>query len=382
MKKVAIVRGKFLNRYEMQFFEPLTDRYELTAFGSMTPYHDRFAFPVVTLPSPMDIPDVPYKMPILNRLFVDAQYLYGLEAKLQGFDLVHTAETYFRYTQQCLNAKKRGYVGKVIATVLENIPHNNEGIHGRKGYKARARRELDHMIALTHKTKDALLQEGADPEKITVIPHFIDTKRFVPARVQNNMGKIKPLKSLTILFVGRLEQYKGVLDLLDATEKLSHDNSLSGYTLHCVFVGSGNQLQNMRLKERKIGKIWHFRHESATYDEMPAIYRDADIFVAPSRPTSTWEEQYCTALLEAQAAGLPIVTTRTGGIPENVGNAAEIVEPGDTRALAEKIKEFALSPAKRQTYAARARKRATAVHDISIGAEKLSALYERVLNSS
>jgi hypothetical protein len=171
--KVAVVRGKFLNKYEMQFFEPLADTFDITAFGSLTSFHDDFRFPVVKLPSPMDLPDFPYKMPVLNRLFIDAHYLLGLEGKLKGFDLVHTAETYFRYTQQCLNAKKKGYVKRVIATVLENIPFNNEGIAGRRGYKTRARRELDHIIALTNKTKTALLLEGADTKKITVISHFI-----------------------------------------------------------------------------------------------------------------------------------------------------------------------------------------------------------------
>jgi len=53
--KIAIVRGKFLNKYEMQFFEPLVKNYDITAFGSYTPFHERFAFPVVKLPSPMDI---------------------------------------------------------------------------------------------------------------------------------------------------------------------------------------------------------------------------------------------------------------------------------------------------------------------------------------
>ncbi|MBI5619983.1 glycosyltransferase, partial [Candidatus Gottesmanbacteria bacterium] len=208
--KVAIVRGKFLNRYEMQFFEPLVERFDITAFGSLTPYHDRFAFPVVKLPSPMDLPDFPYKMSVLNRLFVDAHYLWGLEEKLKGFDLVHTAETYFHYTQQCLNAKKKGYVKKVIATVLENIPYNNEGIWGRRSFKKRAREELDHIIALTQKTKDALLAEGTDPKKITVISHFVDTQRFKPI---NNRRMRTFHKEVRILFVGRLEEYKGVFDI-------------------------------------------------------------------------------------------------------------------------------------------------------------------------
>ncbi len=354
---IAIVRGKFLNKYEMQFFEPLAKRFEMTAFGSLTPFHEHFAFPVVKLPSPMDLPEFPYKMPLLNRLFVDAHYLVGLERALKGFDLVHTAETYYHYTQQCLNAKKKGYVKKVIATVLETIPFNNEGIAGRKTFKKRARQELDHIIALTKKTKAALILEGADPQKITVIGHFINTAKFFPrSRKANN---------LVILFVGRLEWYKGIFDFIEAAKILRHDPRL-------IFrvVGDGSARKNI--------PDWiQVRH--ATYDEMPSVYNDADIFVAPSKPTPTWEEQYCTALFEAQACGLPIVTTRTGGIPENIGDAGLVVEPGNISAIAEALKSYILSPKKRLAFAKKGRTRALTVHDARIGAAKLAALYRQIL---
>ena len=235
---VAIVRGKFLNRYEMQFFEPLADRFTFTAFASLTPYHDRFTFPVVKLSSPVDLPDFPYKMSLLNRLFVDAHYLFELEKRLKGFDLVHTAETYFHYTQQCLNAKKKGYVKKVIATVLENIPHNNEGIWGRRAFKKRARTELDHIIALTQKAKDALVIEGCEASKITIIGHYVDTARFKP--IENR--RIRTFqKKMRILFVGRLEEYKGVFDVLEAAKILISDSSLATCSLQFLFVGGGGE---------------------------------------------------------------------------------------------------------------------------------------------
>ncbi|HSW97405.1 MAG TPA: hypothetical protein VLF89_06280, partial [Candidatus Saccharimonadales bacterium] len=67
--KIAIVRGKFLNQYEMQSYEPLTASFDLTAFGSLTAFHTHFAFPTVKLFSPLDVPDFPYKTQLLNRLF-------------------------------------------------------------------------------------------------------------------------------------------------------------------------------------------------------------------------------------------------------------------------------------------------------------------------
>lgn len=377
--KVAIVRGKFLNAYEMQIFEPLAKKYDITAFGSLTSYHDTFSFPTVKLPSPMDVPDFPYKMPLLNRLFVDAHYLFELEDELKGFDIVHSAETYYHYTQQALNAKKKGYIKKVIATVLENIPFNNEGILGRRGFKKRAREELDHMIALTNRTKEALLLEGADPKKITVISHGINTKRFTPAhdlgrRIVNN-----DKKQITVLFVGRLETYKGVYEILYAAKALLSDKELKNYRVQWIFAGKGAEEQQMRIMEKRLGIEKFVKHIAVPYKKTPMLYRSADIFVAPSKSDMYWQEQYNTALLEAQASGLPIVTTYSGGISENVGNAAVLVQPADVLSLAMEIKQFLLHPKLRLEYARRARKRAETVHDARIIARQIGEVYKRVL---
>lgn len=379
--KIAVVRGKFLNKYEMQFYEPLAGKFDLTGFSSLHPFHDQYAFPIVKLPSPMDLPDFPYKIPILNRLFIDAHYLLGLEKQLKGFDIVHTAETYFHYTQQCLNAKKKGYVKKVIATVLENIPFNNEGIWGRKAFKKRAREELDHIIALTGKTKEALLAEGCDPKKITVISHFIDTRRFKPKRFPElKKSQFRESKTLMILFVGRLESYKGVYDLLYAAKRLIMDTDLKTNALSFIFVGNGSEKNRLLSLEKQLGIEKFIVHKEVSYDDMPNVYNQADIFVAPSKATDTWQEQYNTTLLEAQASGLPIVTTESGGIPENIGDAGLIIPPADFVSLFDAIKKFILHPKLRIEYSRRARKRAVEVHDATIGANKLAQLYESLLS--
>lgn len=376
MKKlsIAIVRGKFLNKYEMQFYEPLVKQFDMTAFGSFTSYHNQFAFPVVKLLSPMDVSNFPYKMPILNRLFVDAHYLLGLENRLKGFDIVHTAETYFHYTQQCLNAKRKGYIKKVIATVLENIPFNNEGIWGRKDFKKRARLELDHIIALTNLTKQTLIQEGVDAKKITVIGHFIDTKRFSPTSEQQMRIGSKH-KEICILYCGRLEEEKGVFDLVDAVEFLLRDPELKNFRITVTMIGNGSKYNEILSKEKRLGVEKYFFHKSVEYNDMPKEYRRADIYVAPSKETPTWKEQYNTTLLEAQASGLPIVTTRSGGIPENIGDAGVVITPGDVKILYDAIKKLILDVKLRKRYAHLARRRAINTHDISIGAERLKKLY-------
>lgn len=377
MKKLAIVRGKFLNAYEMQIFEPLVSKYDITGFGSLSAYHDSFSFSVEKLPSPMDLPEFPYKMQILNRVCTDAHYLFGLEEKLKGFDIVHTAETYFRYTQQSLRAKKRGYVQKVVATVLENIPFNNEGIWGRKEYKRKSREELDHIIALTKRTKEALILEGANPEKISVVGHGIETKRFLPRKdwLRNEKNK----KKFSILFSGRLEIYKGIYEVVYAAKLLLTDPELREYHLSFNVIGEGHEKEKLLSLERKLGIQKFIHHKSVAYHLMPGIYNSADLFWSPSKPTQTYQEQYCTALLEAQSAGLPIVTSLSGGIPENVDNAGILVGPGDVYSLKEAMKEYILNHEKRILFSQKARKRALEVHDVQIIADKLDKVYQKVL---
>lgn len=380
--RIAIVRGKFLNRYEMQSYEPLAKQFDITAFGSLTPYQDRFTFPVVKLPSPMDLPEFPYKMPLLNRIFIDAHYLVGLEKRLQGFDLVHSAETYYHYTQQALNAKRRGYVKRVIATALENIPFNNERIWGRKSFKKRARAELDHIIALTHKTKEALIMEGCEHSKITVIGLGVDTKVFHPPAGQQKRLVDTRRKELNLLFVGRLEKEKGIFDLLQAFRWLLGDSSIKGLDFKLSIVGDGSE------KPRLVQTIAAYDLGSKvnltkrTYQEMPRVYQAADIFVAPSKATPTWQEQWGMVLTEAQAAGLPIVTTASGSIPENVGEAAILISPGNPAQLVNALKSFLTSPPLRRIYGQKARARAETVHDARIVADKIARVYERVLDTS
>jgi len=370
--KVALVRGKFLNKYEMQTFEKLSSHFDLTAYGSLTSFHSSFAFPVVKLPSPMDIPNMPYKMQFLNRAFIDAHYLLGLEKRLQGFDIAHTAETYYHYTQQCLNAKKNGYVKKVIITVLENIPHNNEGIRGRASFKKRARLEADAIIALTSKAQDALIEEGADTRKITVIGSGIDTQRFHPIK-KTSKGDIK------ILFVGRLEVYKGVFDILNAAESLLNDKDLKNTALSLLFVGAGTVENELRSFIKSRGLEQYIKIQKVPYNNIHKVYQNADIFVAPSHDTLTWQEQYGYMLLEAQASGLPIVTTDAGSIPEVVGDAAIVVKQKNIKALTKALENFIKSPKIRAEYAEKARRRALDVHDSNKVAQKIAEVYKSLL---
>ncbi len=214
--KIALVRGAFLNQYEAQLYYPLLEKDELVGFSSFHPLHEQFPFPVVKLYSPMDLDFGRFqrwKMPVLNRLFVDAHLLIGLEGRLTGFDIAHCADTFYGFTHQCLKAKREGRVKKVVATIFENIPFNNEGIRGRKEFKKYAIMNVDRFISISKRSKAALILEGAPEKNIEVLGQHIDTERFKPRDFSNSRNE------LTILFAGRLEFYKGVYEVIFSAKK-------------------------------------------------------------------------------------------------------------------------------------------------------------------
>lgn len=372
-KKIALVRGKFLNKYELQFYEPLINKYQLLGIGSKTCFHDRFKFPTVKLSSFVDLPSFPYKMQLLNRLFVDANYLFGLRNYIKGYDIVHSAEAYYHYTIQCLNAKRENLIKKVVVSVFENIPFNNEGIWGRKYFKKRVYQEADKIIAVSNITKKALLKEGCKENKIVIINQHIDTSRFSPKKRKKNPFDI------VILFTGRLEIYKGIFDFIEVARILLSDPVLKKYRLRFLVVGEGTQKQNLLNLEKKY-KIKQFvSHKIYAYEKMPQVYQQADIYLAPSKTTKHWQEQFSTVLLEAKASGLPIISTNTGGIPENVGKAGFLVKEGDIKTMVKYIKYLILNPALRNSLGNKARTDALNRFTIKKGAQKISRVYDEVL---
>lgn len=370
MKKIALIRGKFLTRYDMEPFELLTSKYDITAFASKTPFSDSFNFPTIKLWSPMDLPDFPYKMQTLNRLFIDAHFLLGLGEKLRGFDIVHTSETYFHYTNQALNAKKKGYVNKVVINVLENIAFNNEGIWGRKNFKKRAINEADYFIAGSNKSKAALLAEGVPEHKISVVGLGINTKIFYPRKIKNSS------RNINILFAGRIEEYKGVFDTVKAFETVFKD--FPRYNLTLTIVGRGSKEKKLKELILRLGLDAKIIYKNASYEGMAEEYQNADIFLGPSKEDRYWQEQFGMVFAESLASGLPVITTDTGSIKETVGDAAIVVKPGSISEISAALKSLIKNPHKRLELGARGRERAQKVLSIDIVARKIDEIYQKL----
>jgi glycosyltransferase involved in cell wall biosynthesis len=145
--------------------------------------------------------------------------------------------------------------------------------------------------------------------------------------------KITKKNHLTILFVGRLVEEKGIMDLYQAFVNVKKEFD----QVKLKVVGDG------LLKEQLVKLIRqdHLENDtiitSSNYQNMAKIYQSANIIVVPSKTTRTWEEQYGMVLLEAMASGLPIIAYRSGAIEEIVGNAAILVDEGKINNLTKQL---------------------------------------------
>jgi glycosyltransferase involved in cell wall biosynthesis len=205
---------------------------------------------------------------------------------------------------------------------------------------------------------------GIPREKVRVIYKGVDLYLFKPL---NKVKKNGEYSSIKILYVGQLNKEKGLDDLICAFIKLYKEFP----QLELLLAGSGpyEKVINKVIDKYPI-KLLGF----VSYNELPGIYRQADIFCSPSKSVNflgikIWEELFSYTLMEAQASGLPIIATRCGGIPEEIAKENLLVDQGDTRALYSCLKEFIQSPEKGIKIGKINRERAESFFDLQKQAE-------------
>lgn len=383
--KIAVVRGPSLNKFEMQSFEPLAQKHEIVCFGSRKPLYEisNIKLEKILLPCLGQLlENIPGGIKILYGLLGDPQKLIGLEDKIKGFDIVHTAELSSYYTHQALIAKKKGRVKKVMATVWENIPFNQENFFRQKLLKKFALDNLDHVLAVSNLTKGILIEEGYPPEKITVIYPGVDLGVFKKQMRDNRLRQRLGFKKddLVILSVSRLVWEKGLYDLIWAAWELK--KTLPESKLKFLVVGEGPEKHKLKKMTAALDleNIFVFAG-SFPYDKMVAVYNLADVFVLGSIPTKTWQEQFGMVLIEAMACGLPVIATKTGTIPEVVGDSGMLIAANDWVGMARALEKMAADPQKAKELGKKSEQRVRKYFSQTISAKKIEELYEKVMRT-
>lgn len=380
MKKIALVRGPNLNKFEMQSYEPLADSFDITAFTSTKHRYEigDLAFPVVRLLSPAE---QGRRLQGLHRLIRkrigNEDYLLNLGQHLKGFDLVHTAEIYTGYTQQAIWAKKRGGVKKVVATVWENVPFLELSDPTRKPQDNW--REIDHFCAVSQRSKEMLMLYGINENRITVITPGIDTDRFRPQPKEKLRKQLSlPPSSRIIFSVGRMVWEKGVASVVIAFKKLTESNPWEN--LHLVLIGTGPEEDKIKqlLQKLKIEENTTF-FLRRPYEGIPLYHAAADFFILPSAPTPIWQEQVGMVFLEAMASGSVVLGGLSGSIPEIIGEGGILVQPADWYGIYQKVQDLLNNPSKMDTLGRKGRQRVEQKYSIKAASEKLRLMYKKVL---
>ncbi|GJE28465.1 glycosyltransferase family 4 protein [Methylobacterium organophilum] len=163
---------------------------------------------------------------------------------------------------------------------------------------------------------------GSDPARFTIVPGAVDTARFTPGE-GDRAGPVR------LLYHGRVDRRKGVLDFLDALALLKQRGTPFAVTIS----GIGPDVAPSQEKAQALGfSTDEVRFTGyAAYDTVPELYRAADVFVSP-----TYAEGFSNTILEAMAAGLAVVSTHSVGVSDCLrdGENGLLVEPGDVTALA------------------------------------------------
>jgi glycosyltransferase involved in cell wall biosynthesis len=200
-------------------------------------------------------------------------------------------------------------------------------------------RRADAVVVNSSATADACrsLYDGRTYE---VIPMGVDTERFSPGPKSADLVRKHDLGDFTILFVGRLTEDKGLADLIDALRLLK----ISGMRFRALIVGTGDQEADLerRVAEAGLGDDVTFVG-GVSSDGLPEYYNTADVFVGPSivGPRG-WQEAVGLVFVEALSTGLPVISTRTGGIPDVVqdGVTGFLVDQRSPEQIADRLRRL------------------------------------------
>lgn len=229
----------------------------------------------------------------------------------------------------------------------------------------------DTILVNTEFAKKQYMSLGAPAEKIVIIPQGIMTKDFV------FFAKPKPEAApVELLTVGRFHSDKGQQYVLQALPKLIE----LGYNLHYTLVGAGPERANLENLAAQLNLQRYVTfHTTISEQKLKEIYARAHIFIFPSLTDKTGfhEETQGVAIQEAQASGLIVVATKTGGIPECVedGKSAFLVEDRNAQAIADKVQWIIDNPQNWNEWQHSARQYVETHFDIDVIGKRLMQIY-------
>lgn len=217
-----------------------------------------------------------------------------------------------------------------------------------------------HIITVSNYIKGIVQTINPNDTKTRTVYNGIDLSAFTtstPAKPRTDLGLRDD--DFVLLFSGRITKEKGITELIEAMNLLKDYPRIKLLVIGSSFYGNADNknafARKLKQKAENIKNRIIFTG-FIPYRNMPQYLKLADVAVIPS----VWDDPFPTTVLEAQATGLPIISTRRGGIPEEVTLATAILLVTDqhfTNHLSEAILDLYKHPEKRKTMAEASLKR-------------------------
>lgn len=226
----------------------------------------------------------------------------------------------------------------------------------------------DLVVAVAGAVERTLVDLGLRPDRVRLLHNGVDVRRFHVAGEVHTPPRV--------LFVGGLTKRKGLIDLFEASARLRAEGMA-----HELWVAGGTPDEGSEAEaEIRASAPDHVRFLGQVPPaDMPALYEAADIFCLPS-----WWEATPLTVLEAQAAGLPVVATDVGDVRHLLSPAARelLVPPTDRDALREALRGLLHDPALRAELGAAGREHVETHYDQRVMIERLRSMYAAVGDAS
>lgn len=212
---------------------------------------------------------------------------------------------------------------------------------------------------------------GQPEEKVFFIGNGIDTDRFTPHSPPLRTAFPEGFRDPDLFVIGAVGRLQGVKDhatLLQAFARLPGERN------RLVLVGDGPLRGNLEVLAEALGiraRVWF----AGSREDAPTLLAGLDLFALSSLAEGT-----PLTVLEAMAAGLPVVATGVGGLPEVVveGETGFLVPPADPDALAAALARYADSSEMRRVHGTAARGRATGSYGVEAMVTRYLTLFDAV----
>ncbi len=308
----------------------------------------------------------------IARITLSLRLASGIKAILdqEHFDIIHLHEPFMpMLCSAVLRFSNTACVGTFHA--CQGRPSYNFGWPITPVLLKRRARKLDGKIAVSKPAMD--FAQKHIPGYYNIIPNGVDLEHFHP--------DVSPIDEfcdgkLNLLFLGRLEPRKGLNYLLKAYKRVRQEIPDS----RLIIVGPGTRLRRKYRKQVKRDGLKDVTFVGyVPYEELPRYYKTCDIFCSPA----TGRESFGIVLLEAMAAGKPVVASNIEGYASVVSDGVEglLVPPRDDKALAQALISLMTDESLRQQMGARGRAEALEYSWENI-AGRVLGYYARVLSES